>query len=49
MVLLAGGTFHNNYMPWASVWVVLAIIEGASEERPRRAPPLAKKLAEARH
>ena len=27
LLLLTGGVFHNNYVPWASIWVVAAIIE----------------------
>ena len=30
LVLLAGNAFHNNYIPWASIWVVLAVVEAAS-------------------
>jgi Glycosyltransferase family 87 len=31
LVLLAGGQFHNNYVPWASIWIVAAILEAFSE------------------
>jgi hypothetical protein len=27
LLLLMGGVFHNNYMPWASIWVIAAIVE----------------------
>jgi hypothetical protein len=31
ILLLAGGVFHNNYLPWASIWIVAAIIESVAE------------------
>jgi hypothetical protein len=31
LVLLAGGQFHNNYVPWALIWVVAAILEAFSK------------------
>ena len=37
LVLLAGGQFHNNYVPWASIWIVAAILEAFSvSTAPRR-------------
>jgi hypothetical protein len=27
LLLLTGNVFHNNYVPWASVWVIAAIVE----------------------
>ena len=27
VLLGVGGVFHNNYVPWASIWVVAAVIE----------------------
>ena len=27
LLLLAAGAFHDNYLPWASIWVVAAIVE----------------------
>jgi len=27
LLLGVGGVFHNNYVPWASIWVVAAVIE----------------------
>jgi hypothetical protein len=27
VLLLTGGVFHNNYVPWASIWVIAAIVE----------------------
>jgi hypothetical protein len=31
LVLLTGGQFHNNYVPWASIWIVAAILEAFSK------------------
>jgi hypothetical protein len=33
LLLLAGATFSNNYVPWASIWIVVAIVEAFSQER----------------
>jgi hypothetical protein len=30
LLLGIGGVFHNNYVPWASVWIVAAIVEAFS-------------------
>jgi cell division protein FtsW (lipid II flippase) len=30
LLLLAGATFSNNYVPWASIWIVVAIVEAFS-------------------
>jgi hypothetical protein len=30
LVLFAGNVFHNNYVPWASIFVVLAVVEASS-------------------
>jgi hypothetical protein len=27
VLLLTGGVLHNNYVPWASIWVIAAIVE----------------------
>lgn len=27
VVIGVGGVFHNNYVPWASIWIVAAVIE----------------------
>jgi hypothetical protein len=27
LLLLMGGVFHNNYVPWASIWVIAATVE----------------------
>ena len=33
LLLGAGGLLHNNYVPWASIWIVAAIIESFSLPR----------------
>jgi hypothetical protein len=30
LLLLTGAGFHNNYIPWASIWVVAAVVEAFS-------------------
>jgi hypothetical protein len=30
-VLLAGGAFHNNYVPWVSIWIAAALVEGPAQ------------------
>ena len=27
LLLLAGATFSNNYVPWASIWIVISVVE----------------------
>lgn len=36
LLLLAGATFSNNYVPWASIWIVVAIVEAFSQEHDKR-------------
>ena len=33
LLIGTGGVFHNNYVPWASIWVVAAVIERYSAAR----------------
>ena len=33
LLLVTGNTFHNNYIPWALIWVVAAVIERYSAAR----------------
>jgi hypothetical protein len=33
LLLLAGATFSNNYVPWASIWIVVAIVEAFLQGR----------------
>jgi hypothetical protein len=43
-VLLAGGAFHNNHVPWALIWIVAALVEGPRSILPvtHREPPTIK-------
>jgi hypothetical protein len=31
LLLIAGPLLHNNYLPWATVWIVAAVLEWARE------------------
>jgi hypothetical protein len=35
LLLGIGGVFHNNYVPWASIWIVAAIVDNFSVTRSR--------------
>jgi hypothetical protein len=39
LLLLAGASFSNNYVPWASIWIVVAIVEAFAQRQEKTASP----------
>ena len=50
VVLFAGNAFHFNYMPWASIWIPLTVLEAAKGEAATRSaiPAISSFFAKAR-